>query len=71
LPDVFSRRCEVPSNLPTQVVPFLLAVVAAVCAALLHRSREDQPAGFASVILYAVAAGCVIIGIATWWLQHA
>lgn len=60
-----------PNNLPTQIVPFLLAVVAAVAATWLHRSREDQPAGFASVILYAIAVGCVIIGIATWWLQHA
>lgn len=60
-----------PNSLPTQAVPFLLAIVAAVCAALLHRSRRDQPAGFASVILAVIAVGCVIIGLATWWLQHA
>jgi hypothetical protein len=59
------------NSVPTQVVPFLLAVIAAVCAALLARSRRDQPAGFASVILYAIAIGCAIIGVATWWLQHA
>jgi FtsH-binding integral membrane protein len=59
------------NSVPTVVFPFLFAIVAAVAAALLARSDRDQPAGFASKILYAVAIGCVIIGIATWWLQHA
>jgi hypothetical protein len=59
------------NSVPTQVYPFLLAVVAALVAVVLSHSRRDQPAGFASVILYAVAIGCVIIGFATWWLERA
>jgi hypothetical protein len=58
-------------SVPTQVYPFLLAIVAVAVGAVLARSRRDQPAGFASIILYAVAIGCVIIGIATCWLQRA
>lgn len=59
------------NSLPTTFYPFLFAVIAAVAGAVLARSSRDQPAGFASTVLYAVAAGCVIIGVLTWYLQRA
>lgn len=57
--------------LPTEAWPFIFAVIAAGAAAFLGRHRHGEPLGIASVMLYAVAIGCVIIGVVTTWLQHA
>lgn len=57
-------------DLPSYVWPFILAVVAAVAGKLLTGRVRDDPGSFPGWILYAVAIGCVIIGIATWWLSQ-
>ena len=57
-------------DLPTYVWPFILAVVAAVAGRVLVGRVRDDPGSFPGWILYAVAIGCVIIGVATWWLSH-
>jgi len=57
-------------DLPTYVWPFILAVVAAVAGRVLVGRVRDDPGSFPGWILYAVAIGCVVIGVATWWLSH-
>lgn len=57
-------------DVPTYVWPFVLAVVAAVAGKLLTGRVRDDPGSLPGWILYAVAIGCVVIGIATWWLSH-
>lgn len=58
-------------DLPTYVYPFILAVIAAVSGRLLVGRRVKDDAGsLPGWILYAVAIGCVIIGIATMWLSN-
>ncbi len=59
-----------PLDLPTYVWPFILAVVAAVTGKVVTGRVRDDPGSFPGWILYAVAIGCVIIGLATWWLEH-
>ena len=56
--------------LPTTLVPFLLAIVAAVAGFVFSTWRTGEAWALASKVLYAVAAGCVVIGIATWLLSH-
>ncbi len=58
-------------SVPTYVWPFVLAVVAALSARLLAGRVRDDPGSLPGWILYAVAAGCVVIGVATWWLDRA
>lgn len=58
-------------SVPTYVWPFVLAVVAAASARLLAGRVHDDPGSLPGWILYAVAVGCVVIGIATWWLGRA
>jgi hypothetical protein len=57
-------------DLPTYVYPFILAVIAAVAARVLAGRVKDDPGSLPGWILYAVAVGCVVIGIATWWLSN-
>lgn len=58
-------------DLPTYVYPFILAVIAAVSGRLLVGRRVKDDAGsLPGWILYAVAIGCVVIGIATMWLSN-
>ena len=57
-------------DMPTYVWPFILAVVAAVTGKLLTGRVRDDAGSLPGWILYAVAIGCVIIGIATWWLSQ-
>lgn len=58
-------------DLPTYVYPFILAVIAAVSGRLLVGRRVKDDAGsLPGWILYAVAIGCVIIGIASIWLDN-
>jgi hypothetical protein len=57
-------------DLPTYVYPFFLAVVAVVAAKLLVGRVRDDRASFPGWILYAVAIGCVVIGLATMWLDR-
>lgn len=58
-------------DLPTYVYPFIFAVIAAVAARLLVGKVGDDPGSFPGWILYAVAAGCVVIGFALMWLGQA
>ncbi|HYF20590.1 MAG TPA: hypothetical protein VEA40_22175 [Ramlibacter sp.] len=58
------------SNIPTFVWPFLLAVIAAVAARMLAGRVRDDPGSMPGWILYAVALGCVVIGLATMWLDR-
>jgi hypothetical protein len=55
---------------PAYVIPFLLAIVAAGAARLLVGRVRDDAGSFPGWILYAVAIGCVVIGIAGWFLSH-
>ena len=58
-------------SVPTFVWPFVLAVIAVLAGRMLSGGRvKDDAASLPGWILYAVAIGCVIIGIATWWLSH-
>ena len=56
-------------GLPTYAWPFILAVIAGVAGKLLTGGVKDDPGSFPGWILYAVAIGCVVIGLATMWLQ--
>jgi hypothetical protein len=56
-------------DLPTYVYPFIFAAVAALAGRLLGGRIKDDP-GFPGWMLYAVAAGCLVIGFATLWLEH-
>lgn len=52
---------------PADVVPFVLALAAAFAAMLFARRRNDaRPFSLVSAVLYAVAAGCVLLGIISW-----
>ncbi len=58
-------------SVPTYVWPFVLAVIAFFAGKMLSGGRvRDDAASLPGWILYAVAIGCVVIGIATWWLSH-
>jgi hypothetical protein len=55
--------------MPTYFYPFLFALVAVVVAMVLgRRPGLGEADRLASKILYVVAVGCVIVGLATWWL---
>lgn len=58
------------NTIPTTLVPFLLAIVAAVAGFVFSSWRTGEAWALASKVLYAVAAGCVVIGIATWMLSR-
>ena len=52
---------------PADVVPFLLALVAAFAAMMFARRRSDaRPFSLVSAVLYAVAAGFFILGVIAW-----
>jgi hypothetical protein len=57
-------------DLPTYVYPFFFAAVAAIAGKVLSGKARDDPGSFPGWILYAVAAGCVVIGLATMWLDR-
>ena len=57
-------------DLPTYAYPFILAVIAAVAGKVLVGRVGDDPGSFPGWILYAVAAGCVVIGLAAIWLDN-
>jgi len=58
-------------DLPTPVYPFIFAVIAAAAGRYLGGSRpRDNAASMPAWILYAVALGCVVIGIASVILDH-
>lgn len=58
-------------DLPTYAWPFILAVIAAVAGVVLGGSPREEPGSLPRVMLWAVAAGCVVVGLATWWLGRA
>lgn len=58
-------------SIPTYVWPFVLAVIAVVAGRMLAGDARQDPRTLPGWILYAIAAGCVVIGMATWWLDHA
>ena len=52
---------------PADIVPFVAAVVAGLAAMLFGRLREDaRPYSLVAAILYAIALGCVILGVISW-----
>lgn len=57
-------------GIPLYVIFFVLAVIAALAARFLVGRVGDDPGSFPGWILYAVAAGCVIIGFAGLWLDQ-
>ncbi|HEX2545745.1 MAG TPA: hypothetical protein VHL79_12745 [Ramlibacter sp.] len=57
-------------NIPTYFWAFFFAVVAAVAGKTLTGKVRDDPGSFPGWILYAVAIGCVVIGLAVMWLDH-
>ena len=50
--------------LPTSMVPFLFAVLAAVAGFVFSNWRTGEAWSLASKVLYAVAVGCAVIGVA-------
>jgi tellurite resistance protein TehA-like permease len=52
---------------PADIVPFIAAAVAALAAMLFGRHRGDsRPYSLVSAILYAIALGCVVLGLVSW-----
>jgi hypothetical protein len=52
---------------PADIIPFVLALVAAFAAMLFARKRDDaRPFSLVSAILYAVALGCFVLGVISW-----
>lgn len=58
-------------SIPSYVWPFVLAVVAVVVGRMLAGDVRHDPRTLPGWILYAIAGACVLIGLATWWLDHA
>ena len=56
--------------IPTYVFPFLFAIAAAIGGFVFSRRHSNDPDSLVSNILYMVAAGCVIVGIATYWMYN-
>ncbi|MDB5750471.1 MAG: hypothetical protein JWP65_892 [Ramlibacter sp.] len=56
-------------DLPTYAYAFILAIVAAAAAWVLGGRPRDDPGSMPLWILYGVAAGCVVIGLAILWLE--
>ena len=56
-------------ELPTYAYPFLFAVVAFLGARFLVGRVRDDSASLPGLILYAVAIACVLIGLATVWMD--
>ncbi|MGV3494765.1 MAG: hypothetical protein ACO1OY_12920 [Ramlibacter sp.] len=56
-------------DLPPYVFAFFFAIVAAVAARVLVGRVRDDPGSFPGWILYAVAIGCVVIGVLLMWLE--
>jgi len=59
------------SAIPTYVYPFVLAIIAAVVGKLMTGNVRDNAASLPGWILYALAIGCVVIGLVLLWLDHA
>ncbi len=57
-------------GLPTYAWPFLFATAAALAGWLLAGRVGDDPGSMPGWILYAVALGCVVIGIAAMVLDR-
>jgi hypothetical protein len=57
-------------DIPTYVYPFVLAVIAAVAGRMLAGPVRDDAGSLPGWILYAVAAGCLVVGLATLWLSY-
>jgi len=56
-------------DVPTYAYAFALAVVAAVAGRMLGGRARDDPGSMPQWILYAVAAGCAVVGVAIVWLD--
>jgi tellurite resistance protein TehA-like permease len=55
---------------PADIVPFMAAIVAALAAMLFARKSDDaRPFSLVAAVLYAIALGCVIIGVLLWALR--
>jgi tellurite resistance protein TehA-like permease len=55
---------------PADIVPFVAAVVAAFAAMLFNRHRGDaRPYSLVAAILYAIALGCVLLGLISWGMR--
>jgi tellurite resistance protein TehA-like permease len=55
---------------PADIVPFVAAIVAALAAMLFARKSDDaRPFSLVAAVLYAIALGCVIIGVLLWALR--
>jgi len=57
-------------GIPTWVWPFIFAVIAAIAGRLLAGRVRDDTGSMPGWILYAVAIGCAVVGLATFWLDH-
>ena len=57
-------------DLPTSAYPFILAVIAAVAGRLLGGPVRVDAGSLPGWILYAVAAGCDVVGLAALWLSN-
>jgi hypothetical protein len=57
-------------EIPTYAYAFILALVAAGAGRVLGGKAKDDPGSMPLWILYAVAAGCVVIGLAIMWLDN-
>lgn len=52
---------------PADYVPFIAALVAAFAGMLFARHRHDsRPYSLVAAILYAIAAGCFLLGLISW-----
>lgn len=58
------------ANIPTFIYPFLVAAIALLAGRVLGGSRRDDPESLPRVMLWAIAAACVVLGIYLFWLER-
>ncbi|MBC5767235.1 hypothetical protein [Ramlibacter albus] len=58
------------SSIPTSLFPILFAVLAAAAGLFFSRRPQDVPNALVSKILYAIAVGCLVIGLWTLMSSH-
>lgn len=55
---------------PADIVPFVMALVAAFAAMLFARKRDDaRPFSLVAAVLYAVALGFFLLGAISWGMR--
>ena len=55
---------------PAEIVPFVMALVAAFAGMLFARHSDDpRPYSLVAAILYAISLGCLLLGFIAWGMR--